>query len=411
MPKPPRKPARPVSSRATVARPPSSGIGLSAADVRWALTRPLTATELAQQAQEKRYQQIIRSGKAFARQLPVVQQDGPIAYHAQARARAELKYRAQTNAWQAREQAAAQYFAAKQTYITQGRNMSASEIAERSRQTNLMIAHQKYIEHIRATNSQEIANSILHDVVLQNVAQSGLVVLGPEMSAARLAGTARWLGATRTAIVLERLGAGMTYSGNPMTLAGAGNAAAVFGKRAFVDGLLQYAGATIVNGAKQWDKGGVDIKQLLVEPTSGINATSIAMAGMPGDYLRHSIRNALVANAFEVSRDPKTGWGYKHVGLNWNSGLNYMQKVGLSVGADYLAGRFAGGLQGVRRRDSFIGTFAVGDQHLYALWRQRLWLVTQAEAIGVNSLKVTGGVSGALIENTYFTPTNAQPVP
>ena len=401
MPKPPPKPARPVSSRATVARPSQSTVGLSAAMVRASLVRPLNATELAQQAQAERYQQIIRSGKAFARQLPVARQDGPVAYHAQARARAELKYNTQTNAWQARERAAVQYFAAKQTYISQGERLSASEIAERSRQTQLIIARQKFVEHIQATNSPQIANMILHDVVLRSTAEGALTVVGPELAVARLTSVARLIGGVRAANAVVSASKAYTYPAlnlSRMTWATAGQASRVFATRAATDIGLQYTGAAIY-------------KLNMKEAALDVNYVSAFMAGLPGDSFVHSVRNGLVGNAFELKLTTDNGFNFGHMGNGAEDWINYGQKVSIGLAADYLSGRYSGysGPIAQKRRALILDRRRalphprVYDPQVFARYKYRFQLLTLREQAGIYGIKLTSGIGSSFIES-YLKP-------
>lgn len=397
-----RKPTRPASGRTAVARN-SSATGLTPEMVRQALHRPSTPQEVAQQraraAWEQRYQQITRSSQSYARSALVARQDGPIAYHAQARQRAELKYRAQLAHRLAVEKAATQQAVANQTYIRQGGTREERQLG-RAKATEQQIARNTG-EMMRANpETTGIASGVL---VGSAVAAQ---VFAPEMALVRLAGTARWVGGARTALALERIGAGLTYQTGRMTFAGANQAGKVFLRRAVVDGALQYGGALIVNGGKQYSENGqIDVQQLFTQSTGGINATSMFMAGLPGDGLRHSLRNAALANAFEVNRDPETGWATKHVEPTWASGLNYAQKVGFSVGADALAGRFAGMMYKARLQNGYAGLARPGAQHMYDLWQQRMWLIHQADFIGVYGTKIMGGVAGSVVEPYLLPPT------
>ncbi|RZK23331.1 MAG: hypothetical protein EOO56_05485 [Hymenobacter sp.] len=381
---PRKKGAWPASARAAHSRA-TSAVGFAAGQVRQQLHQPPLAQPLAPaySAQEQRYRQLLRAGRAVARP-EATRQDGAIAYQAQALQRAEVQYRAQVAHRLSLERSFAAQLAHDRTYLSQGGTEAAHQ------QGRALAVQHKLEQNTRdMVQGQPEAAGIASGVVVGMAVASQVVA--PELLAARLASTARALGFARQAVALETMGAGLAYKAGQMTWAGAGEAANVFGKRALLDAGLQYTGALVGNASKEYgETGDSQVAQLVLQSTSGINVTSVVMAGLPGDDLTHSLRNALVANAFELNRDPVKGWVYKHPNLSWGSALNYGQKVGLSVGTDYVAGRFGGLLQKARMRDGYSSTGPLLDPHTYALWRQRLWLLHRTEFAGVYGLKITG---------------------
>jgi hypothetical protein len=401
----------PTSGRAAFAQSTNSALGFSAGQVREQLHRP-TPAQLAEQerarahaAQQRRYQQITRSGKGLAQPPLVAKQDGAIAYYAQAQMRAELKYRAQTAQRLHIEKEAAAQFAASRKYIHQGNT------PEESRRGRAAAVQRKLEENTREMmQAQPEATGIASGVGVGFAMVSQVVA--PELALARLAGTLRWMGAARAATAVGRVGTALAYQGGPMTWKGVGGASKVFLNRAGTDVVLQYAGALTVNAGQQYEQDGqINARKLLLQSVSGVNATSAIMAGLPGDDLIHSFRNAAFANLVEANYDIEKGWGTKHVVPTWGSVLNYGQKVGLSVGGDYMAGRFGDVMQKARRLDSYRSTGPLLDPHAYALWRQRMWLLKRAEFIGVNGTKVSAGVAGSLFEPYITSPApDAPPV-
>lgn len=400
MPKPPRKPARPTSSRAAVARSSQSAVGFSVAMVHASFVRPVTITELVQRAQEERYQRITRSVKVLAKQLPVTRQDGSVAYHAQTRARAELKYRAQTNAWQAREKAAVQYFAAKQTYITRG------QTAEENKQGRALATQQKIARNVQEmVQNQPEATGIGSGIVV-GMTVAGQVV-GPELAMLRIASTARYLGGARAAMALERVAQGLSYKGGlsgPMTWRSAQQAVGVFASRAGVDGALQYTGALLVTSSKP-DNAHKSRFEILQAAYSEVSISSMFMAGLPGETMWHSLRNAAVSNAIEWKLNSESMMTFKMAEFGTGQDIvNYGQKIGFSVGADYLAGRYTTVLG-----RAFNGTRLVRpigsrfNPHALAEWRQTRFLINTMQ-IGQYPIKVAGGVVGSFVEPLIVQP-------
>ncbi|MBC8084756.1 MAG: hypothetical protein H7Z21_16275 [Hymenobacter sp.] len=406
MPGPQKKPT-PATGRTAFARnSSSSSTGLSAAMVREQLRKPFTPQERAQQqaaaAQERRYQQITRSTQSYVRARSVAPQDGPIAYHAQALMRAELKYQAQATHRLALRRAAAAQAAANQTYIRQG--TTAEE-----RQSGRGIATQRQI----ARNLGELMQAQPESAgIASGVLVGGAVasqVFAPELAVARLAGTVRWLGATRTAVAVERVGAGLSYqvgsSSGTLTWQGAKAAGGVFGKRAVVDGGLQYIGAGIVNAGKlQQEPGRSDAFDIAWGSINDVSISSMLMAGLPGETWRHSLRNAVVANAVEWKLNNESLMTFRPAEVGSGPGLlNYGQKVGLSVGADVLAGRY--GKLVTRLYEGTRVVRPIGSRfnpHVLAEWRYTR-LLLQTLQVGQYPIKVTGGVLSATAE-PYIVP-------
>jgi hypothetical protein len=246
-------------------------------------------------------------------------------------------------------------------------------------------------------------------VVLRSVAESGLMVMGPNMSVARLAGTARWLGAARTAVALERVGAGLSYqvgsSSGVLTWHSAKQAANVFAKRALVDAGLQYTGALILKANQAREQpGNVNPFDVGWSAVNEVSISSMVMGGLPGETLLHSFRNAAVSNALEWKWNTETVMTFKVADFETSANFyNYAQKVGISVGADYLAGRYSGRVQ--RAYDGTRLVRPIGsrfDPLVMAEWRQTRTLINTLQ-IGQYPIKIAGGVLGSVIE-PYIVP-------
>ncbi|RZJ57700.1 MAG: hypothetical protein EOO55_02815 [Hymenobacter sp.] len=402
-----KKAALPTSGRAAHSRATSS-VGFSTGQVRQQLHRPTLAQPLAPaySAQEQRYQQLLRSGRAFARP-EATRQDGAVAYHAQALQRAEAQYRAQVAHRLLLERSFAAQLAHDQTYISQGGT-------ETEHQQGRALAIQHKIEQNTRdmVQGQPEAAGIASGVVVGMAVASQVVA--PELLAARLASTARWLGVARRAVVLERVAQGLSYQAGSLsgtvTWQGIKQAGGVFAGRAFTDGLLQYTGSVYYNTIKYQssgeDVGALDIAWLSV---NDVSISSMFMSGLPGDSFKHSVRNALVANAVEWKLNGGTLMSFKFAEFGTGRDvLNYTQKVGLSIGADYLAGRYSGRIQ--RAYDGTRLVRPIGSRYdplVVAEWRQTRSLLNTLQ-VGQYPIKIAGGVLGSIIEPVIL-PTPPQP--
>ena len=358
-----KKPTRPASGRTAVALNLGAP-GLTAEMVRQELHRPFTAQELAQEraraAWEQRYQQITRSGRAYARSATVARQDGPFAYYAQAQLRAELKYQAQTNQRLAIEKAATQQAVANQTYIRQGSTRDSPEAHHRR-----MNAH-KTARQTRQNREDHKLEVTIGEGIGQGTLIVGQVMVS-ELAIARLVGTARWLNASRVALAAGRTPGGV-------------GTAVKFGARAGLDIGVQYGGGLMAHNGN------------FGEAYNEINLTSAFMAGLPGDGLWHSVRNNVVASAFEIKLNLEENVIFAPMPLTWKGGLNFGQKVILGVGADYTAGMLT---KGVRPYQLNAHSILARSSNIHTRWlyRQRLMLLTTLEK-GSKSINMTSeGVS------------------
>lgn len=177
----------------------------------------------------------------------------------------------------------------------------------------------------------------------------------------------------------------VTQSVGRLTYAKALRASGEFGARAFTDGVIQFGGGMLAHDGN------------LAEAVGEVNITSMAMAGLPGDALRYSIRNNLVSNSLEWKIDVKTGTNFAPMTLDEQGILNFGQKVAIGVGVDYATGRLGAMVQPARGASSSV---LKRSANLNTIWlhQQRLRYLN-AFLRGTEGFKVIGEASSNLVED------------
>jgi hypothetical protein len=225
-----------------------SSYGLTLASVGRRLSDPAPgppADPLAQRharAAARYHEQLRVSHLAPEVRSRVARQDGAIAHHAQAGARAQQQYHVALTNHRTQQAQAARRLAAllrqpapPTAVLRQGIQRSGAETQARDREIALAQAHRKYAEHVRLI-SGEFAPLVLYDPVIKSVAEGGLMVMGGVAAGAGVvaltAGT-RWAWTGASAWAGTGLRASYTaFRASPVA----------FGKGVFIRGALDFSG-------------------------------------------------------------------------------------------------------------------------------------------------------------------------